>query len=118
MNTLQITRGDNASLMLTILDNLGAPVVLTAAVIKFTAKQSIRHTDAQAIINKTTINGGIVLGDSDGEATISILPSDTAVLTRDTDLVWDVEIIDAGGVVRTPARGHLLVKYDVTRDDG
>lgn len=90
-----------------------APVDITTADILMTAK---RHSANTSNVFQLSVGQGIVKTDAiNGEATITISPSHTASLPRETvTLVYDVVLRTAGGVVSTIAVGTITVYPNVT----
>jgi hypothetical protein len=113
---LVIQRADDRVLRFTLRDAGGVPVGLDGASVAFTAKLNIDDTDESALIRKTTAGGGITIP-GDGQVEVRLAAADTAELSATTFLVWDLEVTDALGEVRTAARGTLRVELDVTRHD-
>lgn len=109
-----ITRGDDATLTVTVTDPAGAPFALDGKTLWFTAKRKYSDPDEAAVIAKKSGEGIELLGDP-GKAVVAINAADTANLpNRETTLVCDVQLLD-GTKVRTVARDTLTVEPDVTR---
>ena len=116
MTLLQVTRGDRHVFDLALTDGAGAPLDLTARSLRFTAKTRIADSDADAVLVKT-IGDGIELVDADeGTATLTIEPDDTSDIDLPRTLIWDLQVEDGAGDVRTPLRGKLAIVRDVTRN--
>jgi carbon monoxide dehydrogenase subunit G len=113
MTNLAMTRGDDRSLVVT-LSSAGAPVDLTGAAIRFTAKYRHSDLDADAVISKATGAGVTITDAVAGVVTVEIAAADTDNLVGDTTLVWDVQVT-LNGKVRTLAGGKLRVAPDVSR---
>lgn len=116
--TLEVTRGKNATLDLTIVDRDGELVDLTAVYLWFTAKLELSDTDDDAVIYKTTVDGITVDPDqvtNTGEAAVAIEPADTLGLNNNGGHVlhWDLQSYD-NSEVRVLASGTLVVKASVT----
>lgn len=112
---LRIHRGDTEQLSVLVTDpDTGDPVDLITMSLRFTAKYRTSDMDDEAVIVKTSDYGGIMLG-YDGAAVITIDPSDTSSLPKTTTLVWDLQITDGSGTVRTaappPGRVARLIIY-------
>jgi len=116
VSTLQMTRGDNKTVQVTI-TGLGSQG-LSGASLWFTAKRSYADADAAAIIHKVTADFTIdQQGDSQtpGIAHFSIQPAETSGLpAHQVDLVFDVQMKDSNGNVTTVDSGTLTVTPDVT----
>lgn len=81
----------------------------------YTARMQIRtEIDAEdTVIELTTENGGITLGDEEGTITLVILSEDTAEITSDG--VYDIEIIDETDRVFRVLKGKIRLEPEVTR---
>ncbi len=110
---LNITMYQGATFNYRLTWNLnGSPVDLTG----YTARLQVRrsHRAPTALLSLTTETGGITLGDAAG--TIDLVASATVsagVLAGDH--VYDLELVDAGGVVVRFAEGAWIVDPEVTR---
>ena len=96
----------------------GDPVDISTMSLRFTAKYRTSDMDDEAVIVKTSDYGGIMLG-YDGQAVITIDPEDTIDLTKTTTLLWDLQVTDAFGTVRTAAptpgkSARLIIYADVS----
>ncbi len=113
---LEIFRGDDEVLDISFkqADGITALNITGATGIWFTAKSSSLDTDAQALIQKTLGAGVTIVSAAAGTATVTINAADTVAIEPST-LVWDAQIRDAAGKVRTAASGTLKVIADVTR---
>jgi len=112
---LEIIRGDDEILDLAFKDPAGAALNITGATgIWFTAKRSSLDDDIDALIQKSLGAGIAVVSAPAGTATVTINAADTTGIDP-TTLVWDAQIKDAAGKVRTAAKGTLKVVHDVTR---
>lgn len=112
---LEMTRGDTAAFAVHIVDaDTGDDVNLTGLVLTFTAKHKYEDADADAVFVKTLGDGIAVVSAEAGTATITVSPEDTDDLTYHRTLVWDLQVED-GADVRTPLRGTLAVRRDVTQ---
>ena len=88
------------------------PVNLTGC----TARMQIRGklTDAVALLDLTTENGGIALGGVAGTVTIIITAAQTTLIAWKA-AVYDLEIIYADATVRRLLAGSVSVSPEVTR---
>ena len=88
------------------------PVNLTGC----TARMQIRGkiTDAAALLDLTTVNGGIALGGVLGTITLNITAAQTALIAWKA-AVYDLEIIYADATVRRLLSGSVSVSPEVTR---
>ena len=89
------------------------PVDLTGC----TARMQIRAAidDATPLVDLTTENSGITLGDTLGTIELYISDTDTAAFTFTTG-IYDLEIILANDDVRRLLYGTVTVTPEVTRD--
>ncbi|CAM5591887.1 hypothetical protein [Rhodanobacter lindaniclasticus] len=83
----------------------------------YTARMQVRASVAAAdvLLELTTENGGITL-DSDGTVTLQASATATAAMAW-TRGVYDLELVDGGGVVTRLAAGSVEVSREVTRED-
>jgi hypothetical protein len=117
MSVIQVTRGDQATYDLTLVDaDTGDPIDLTTMTLTFTAKRQLLDLDDEAFISKT--NGAGIEIDADpttGMAVLTLLAEDTEDTVDAERLIWDVQIDNGAGDVRTPLRGTLVMVADITR---
>jgi hypothetical protein len=71
-------------------------------------------TDALTLLDLTTANGGIVLGDATGPVEIKLTDEQTAAITW-ASAVYDLEIEFTNGEVRRLLQGAISVSPEVTR---
>ena len=112
MPDIQMYRGDNASLMVTIADPGGGATDLTGAAITWTARR--RH-GAPVVLFKSIGSGVTVDAPSTaGIWRVTINPADTESFPdRFVELVMDCELV-RGSDVRTVFVGTLTIKPDVS----
>jgi hypothetical protein len=117
MTLLSMTRGDTAVFDVALTDGAGDPLDITDATLTFTVKRRLSDPDSAAVVQKTTGNGITHGADpTDGTATITLDPDDTADLsTIGSSLLWDVQVTGAADDVHTPLSGRLAIAPDVTR---
>jgi hypothetical protein len=109
-------RGDTQVFDVVVTDDAGVPVSIASDDIRFTAKRKASDDDADAVIVKTSaVSGGIVIGGGTGACAITIDPSDTDALAKDTTLLWDLQVTDVTGAVKTAAAGRLHILVDISR---
>lgn len=112
-------RGDTPVWELTVYDDDGNPFDLTGWEAYFTAKRLITDPDP-GLFQLSTANGAITYPNPGG-GVMRIQPrrADTASLTEDTPVLWDVQISQGTTtytVDSSDIRGKsLLIKRDVTR---
>jgi hypothetical protein len=95
MAQLKINRGTTYTIGISYKTN-GVATTLVGATVRFTAKTTewdTNTTDSAAVILKNVTNG-----DSNGNATITINPSDTATLTPDK-YFYDIKVQQADGKI-------------------
>lgn len=108
------TRGDTIRILVPVTRN-NAPVDLTGATLYFTAKRRKTDLDAEAVIQKSTLDGITITDELNGQAVIIIQPANTSFLEDEPRLYCDVEVIEANGTRTTVARGRLTIQYDISR---
>ena len=88
------------------------PVNLTGC----SARMQIRGKllDAVALLDLTTVNGGIALGGVAGTVTIIITAAQTTLFAW-ASAVYDLEIVYADGTVRRLLTGSVSVSPNITR---
>lgn len=114
---LEITRGDDRTYDIDVVDEDGAAVdITTFGALWFTAKRRISDADEDAVIAKA-LGVGVELDDVvTNRANVTIQSSDTESLPDiKTRLAWDVQVQDDLGNIVTIASGTLTVTPDVTR---
>lgn len=117
---LRIHRGDTEQFSVLVTDPAtGQAIDITTMSLRFTAKYRTTDTDTDAVIVKVSDYGGISFGAGTGEALITIDPEDTVDLTKTTTLLWDLQITDFNGSVRTAApspgkSARLIIYADVS----
>lgn len=116
--SLVAKRGDNESYTMALTDADGA-FDLTDCQVQFTAKRRLDDEDADAVILKTLDAGIEVTNAQGGIAVLSLEPSDTEDLpSRRVRLVYDVQVTNGDGEVKTPIEGRLTISPDVTTGPG
>lgn len=103
MATLKINRGTTYSIGINYKRN-GVAATLVGATVRFTAKDveyDSNWTDSDAVILKNVTNGN-----AQGEATITIDPTDTAELTPQ-DYFYDIKVEDADGNIYKIDEGKI-----------
>jgi hypothetical protein len=116
MSRLTMTRGDRKVFNVTLTDAAGDPLDLTDLELTFTVKE--RHEDTVAVISKTVGAGIAVVSAEDGTATITVDPEDTEDIEEPRNFVWDLEVSNGAGDIRTPVDGTFRIRHDVTRPVG
>lgn len=117
---LEVFQGAYWSQRLVYQDSDEQPIDLTG----YTARMQVRRAvdaDGDPIIELTTGNGRITLGDpdpDDGVILLEIDADDTAELPAtpfDRKWKYDLELVPAGGEVRRLVMGKFVVSLEVTR---
>lgn len=115
---LTIHQGDDEVLDITVQKPDGTPQDLTGCKLWFYVKASIKDTDADALIKKTTLPGeGITVTDAvNGIAEISIANADTsgfADINLGRELPWGLQALDGSDKITTLANGVITVTKDL-----
>lgn len=95
MARLEIHKGRDKAFSLTVKDQDGNPVNLTGSTIRFTVKEFLTDTDANAKISKYSGEGISIDNGPLGMCTVSIIPTDTQTLAV-KDYYWDLQVIVSG----------------------
>jgi hypothetical protein len=111
---LSMYSGDDRDFTLTLTED-GAPMDLTGADVRFTAKANVSMTDEDAAIAKSTVDGGVVIDDdaTSGVCVVTVDAADTDELGGSV-LEYDVQVT-RGGKTRTVVRNRLTISRDVSR---
>ena len=105
----ELRRGDTFNPTIAYKDSAGAIIDLST----HTAKMDLKNEIDGTIIDSLTQLAGITLAATDPNITILISDTDTAAYTV-TPMVYDLELTDSGGVVKTLMEGTISLKLDVT----
>jgi len=95
MASLSVNRGTTYTIGVSYKKN-GVPTTLVGATVRFTVKTEEfddNVTDSDALVLKNVTNG-----DSEGNATITLNPSDTALI-EPGNWYYDIKVEEAGGEV-------------------
>lgn len=127
-DNLTVLRGDSLDIDFVDLGNVAARTKLW-----FTAKRTAGDTDEAALVQVTEAaglvrivqevagtpaNGDLNVTDAaSGDVTLTLAAAETAKLPDGTPLLWDIQMLTAGGVT-TLAAGTLTVTADITRAVG
>jgi hypothetical protein len=113
---LRMHRGESAVWLVTVTDAAGAPVNITGAAMRFTAKLRASDADAAAVFAKAVGTGIVLTTPASGIATVTLAATDTAALAagRDHLLQYDWKMT-LSGITTTVAFGSLLVEAAMTR---
>ena len=107
--TIDIYRGDDRTLNLTFTQNNSA-LDITGYTVKFTVKENISDTYANAKIAKTVTSH---FDPTNGKTQIDITHSDTSSL-EEKGYHYDIELTDTSGNILTVVRGIFNVTLDIT----
>lgn len=112
--SIEITRGDDKSFEITVVDASGAPVNLTGltgTAIRFTARAK---PHGPAVVAKQ-IGAGITITDGPaGKFKLDLAPADTTPLGNYRQvLLWDVQVV-VTGLTSTVLDGRLVVGAELT----
>lgn len=114
-----IEQGATFSRTITYRNSAGVAVDLTG----YSARMKVKSADLATTILDLVNTGAtgsqinaITLGGAAGTVTLALTPAQTAALaaTTDFDLVYDLEIVSAGGVVTRLLEGRVKVAREVT----
>lgn len=113
---LDLMQGDDFVHKFYIKDSGGLAVDLTG----YTARLRVykKYSSTTASIDASTSNGKITIDALTGLVSWTIADTDTAAIRipddEDTiECVYDLEIVDSGGLVNTPARGTVTIYRQV-----
>jgi len=106
-----IEQGATFNPVLTYQDETGTAISLVG----YTARMMIKdaRTDATALEELTTENGGITLGGVAGTIALLFSATDTAAMVWECG-VYDLELISGGGIVTRLLQGVVTVSAEVT----
>ena len=113
MTTLYLVPGDDFLYTATVTDENGDAYSLAGSTLWFTVKRRKSDADASAIAQLYWISGGASSGitvdtPATGIAAIRIAADDTDEIVQAAHS-WDLQLMDAAGVVRTVDFGTLVV---------
>ncbi len=111
LKTHRVPRGGSADIKCPLLYN-GAEQPIEGWKFWFTAKLLPNDSDAAALIQKTTDNGGIVAHDATN-ARVLIEPADTAGKTIGR-YYYDIEAMSPGGRREQLEKGYLYIDPEMT----
>jgi len=105
----ELRRGDTFDPTITYKDSTGAVILLSG----YTAKMDIKDAIDGNVLLSLTHLAGITLTDTSPNISILIDDSITALFTFE-NAVYDLELTDTLGVVKTLVEGSILLKKDIT----
>lgn len=111
---LVIEQGATFNVTMTWKDSTGTAV---AGLDNWSARMYLKtsKSESSTVLELTTANGGVVLGDNPGEVKLFISDSDTAAMT-DVAGVYDLELISPSSVVTRLLAGKWKLDTEVTDD--
>lgn len=110
MTDITRKRGDTYADVLTITDASGAPVDITGYTFKMTLDKSSSPDDAT---NNLYWLAGTILDAANG--VVEFAPAAIQADQPPASYYYDVEMIDAGGRIRTILSGKYTYKQDITK---
>lgn len=118
MKTLFLTPADDFVYTASVTNEDGGPYDLTGSTLWFTVKRRKSDADSAAIAKLYWVSGGSAAGigvadPSSGEAVVTIAATGTGNFAQSAH-VWDLQLKDANGIVRTVDRGVIVVRPAVT----
>jgi len=105
----ELRRGDTFDPTITYRDSTGAVILLSG----YTARLDIKDEIDGNIILSLTHLAGITLTDTSPNISILIDESVTALFTFE-NAVYDLELTDTLGTVKTLVEGNIILKKDIT----
>lgn len=109
MSTINHTAGDTIEIDVDIVNRDGEPVVLDGSEFTFTGR-----TSDGVVILKTELDGITINEDVVGRVGITLDPEDTDAFTAPRNILWDLQMIDVFGAVRTVAKGRIAISLQVS----
>jgi hypothetical protein len=107
-----IIRGDDKFYILTFTDDdTGDPIDITGWTVKFTVKEDLDDTDANAIIKKEVTSH---FDAANGKTKVQLTHDDTDQAIR--NYYYDIQVKTAADEVFTIMAGLLVVKQDITQN--
>lgn len=109
MTEIEVIRGDDVTLTLTFTDKNGVIIDLTNSTVFFTVKRKVSDTDANALISKTITS---FAAPTTGVCTVSLTDTDTNLSSG--VYYYDVQLVDATGLVSSIEKDKFVVIKDIT----
>lgn len=109
MQTLQIVRGDDVTLTVTLKNLDGDPLNLTDGIVFFTVKHKLSDDDAHALIKSETSSHTNAAA---GITTITLTAAQTAITPG--VYYYDLQVKDAELRIQSTLSGKIMVSQDVT----
>jgi len=110
---VEIFRGDNQTLEVTVKDVDGVVFDITGSTARFTVRKDFNTT---ALIEKSSAVAGeaAITDPTNGVLEIYLVPADTRELNYCGNFVYDVEVELPSGDIHTVLQGVFKIKGDVT----
>lgn len=110
-NDLEIIRGDDETIEVTLTDEDSLPINITNVNMFFTVKEDYDDADSLAKIRKS-IPSGIHTAPVSGMTQIALTHHDTSI--DPGDYVWDLQLVYSDGSVNSTKMGKLIILPDVS----
>jgi len=114
--TITITRGDDLTVLIPVLDEDGANLDLSGGTARWWVGKTVNSTGANVLIDKSTADVTMTITSASGlyTLTIPIEPADTEALEAGN---WyhEAEVITSGGLVYTVTTGTFALGADLVR---
>jgi hypothetical protein len=116
-STITAHRGDTVEIFISLTDVEGLEQIdVTGMMIWFTLKRSPDDTDLQALLQKNTSTGGVIITNTAlGQAKVILSAEETSAIPAPSIYLYDVQVKDASGKVTTVDEGYLDLRTDITR---
>lgn len=108
---IETYRGDDLKLVVSFAQEDGTVYDLTGATLFLTIKKSISDTDAEAIYRDTITS----FDDPTSGSQDIVIPNTTTDNFVITSYVYDIQLKESDGSIKTVIKGKILVDLDVTR---
>jgi len=108
--TLKITQGATLNLPMTWRDSAGAAIDVTSYTAVLRAKEKI--SDSANVLDMTSANSQIVVGNTNGIFTLALTAAETAALSF-RKAIYQMEVTSPAGVVTRLIQGTVLVSTEL-----
>lgn len=109
-----IEQGATFEAQMTYKDSAGTGINLIGYQIRMQARA--KHSDTATVLDLSTATSGITLTDAaNGVFSLNLSANETAALTANQFLVYDIEIESPAGVVTRLTQGNITISPEVTR---
>ena len=110
--SIQMYRGDNRNVVVTVTDGDDVAINLTDGSMKFTVKDSVDDTVNVFQLTSATVTEIDFTDAAAGEATIYLTPTQTGELSG--QYVFDIQFVNSDGKIYTVTYGVFTIVKDVT----